>query len=188
MQWLYGDWISTVFIDLLILNYLRKLQLMTWADESLVSYVKSYRKMKNVVRKSLLSVMKSVHRIYVRWKIDTVQRHQPLRKQFKYNRSRRASSYYLRNVHKRMIKINKRPNRFARHKFLLGMAAVDNEVDEERFKFDTDSFDIGVDNRTSYSMSGNVKDFITPIKPTNNYWIRGISGAYVRLDGVGTIG
>ena len=69
---------------------------------------------------------------------------------------------------------------------LFGMAGR-IEPATSKVKFDTDSAEVGIDNRTSFTMSGYVKDFITPIQPTNNYRIRGISGAHLNVDGIGTI-
>ena len=52
--------------------------------------------------------------------------------------------------------------------------------------FDTDSFFIGIDNRTSYSMSPSVHDFITPIEPVKDLFIGGIGGL-VKVQGKGTV-
>ena len=60
-----------------------------------------------------------------------------------------------------------------------------NNVDKE--SFDTDSKEIGIDNRTSYTMSGFINDFVGPIEPTSNYSVRGISGTRVAVNGIGTI-
>ena len=40
--------------------------------------------------------------------------------------------------------------------------------------FDTDSFLIEVDNRTSSSMSSHPEDFVPPMTPVNNLYVQGI--------------
>ena len=52
--------------------------------------------------------------------------------------------------------------------------------------FDTDSVQIGVDNRTSYSMSNNENDFIGPIKPLCDHYIKGVGGK-LAVHGIGTV-
>ena len=46
----------------------------------------------------------------------------------------------------------------------------------QHIQFDTDSYLIGVDNHTSYSMTPNVNDFITTILSVNNMYAKGIGG------------
>ena len=56
----------------------------------------------------------------------------------------------------------------------------------QKSHFDTDSFLIGIDNRTSYSMTPNVEDFVTPLEKVNNTCVRGIGGM-LKVEGKGTV-
>ena len=53
-------------------------------------------------------------------------------------------------------------------------------------QFDTDSYLIGVDNRTSYTMTPNLEDFITPIQSVNNMHVQGIGGT-LKVLGKGSV-
>ena len=61
-----------------------------------------------------------------------------------------------------------------------------NESKNMSMAFDTDSVQIGVDNRTSYSMSNNENDFIGPIKPLCDHYIKGVGGK-LAVHGIGTV-
>ena len=86
-----------------------------------------------------------------------------------------------------------RPPRFKpRLKTLICMQGERDWMEEgnaptDRPVFDSDSVEIGIDNRTSYTMTGFVSDFVGPINPTNNYNIKGISGKDLPVNGIGTV-
>ena len=60
------------------------------------------------------------------------------------------------------------------------------ETDKGPPSFDTDSYEIGIDNRASYSMSHREEDFEGDIKMTNRR-IRGIAGTLLTRVGYGTL-
>ena len=55
-----------------------------------------------------------------------------------------------------------------------------------KFKFDSDSFRIGVDNHTFRNMSNNLEHFVSKITPTKNTYLRGVGGN-LKVHGVGTL-
>ena len=52
--------------------------------------------------------------------------------------------------------------------------------------FDTDSYQIGVDNRTSFTMTPSINDFVSPITPVKELYVQGIGGR-LKVIGKGTI-
>ena len=74
----------------------------------------------------------------------------------------------------------------------LSTIAISSEVTEadvhqERItNFDTDSFLIGVDNRSSYCMTPSINDFVTPMQPAQNLFVRGIGGL-LQVQGRGSV-
>ena len=89
------------------------------------------------------------------------------------------------------VKINKRQRNVSRVTVYEACPRQMNENEQEikmnnKISFDSDSFEIGVDNRCSYTMTNNPNDFVGPIKPCEKSYVRGIKGL-VKVNGIGTI-
>ena len=102
-----------------------------------------------------------------------------------------TSHFYSKSSRQDPLVINKRPNSKPIIYQAFSSVAFSSEEKDDKDKllctnFDTDSFLIGVDNRTSFSMSSNPEDFVTPITPVNNLYVQGIGGR-LKVIGKGTV-
>ena len=110
------------------------------------------------------------------------------RKKLKTNNGR----YYLKKIKGTQVKISKKSRRITGRLFhrVFDTASRDNNICADRHVeqvyFDSDSFEIGVDNRCSYTMTKNPNDFVGPISPTPNEHVMGINGL-VKVEGIGTV-
>lgn len=182
----YGDHVTVCFELLMMLYYFRKLRASDEVKDLIIEYRVMMKSDKRIIRKCMLDVMKLSYRKYIRWKTDLIQRIIQWRKINMTVKRSTSFSKIDRNGNSSFAEMKKWINN-NHPRVLLGMMGENKVTSHQRVNFDTDSFEIGIDNRTSYSMSGYVKDFASPIQPIKNYWIRGISGAHVRVNGVGTI-
>ena len=65
-------------------------------------------------------------------------------------------------------------------------SAVSTNFSGLNFQYDSDSFVIGIDNHASKTMSNKIRDFITPLTPTPNTFVKG-AGGYINVMGSGTL-
>ena len=68
----------------------------------------------------------------------------------------------------------------------LSSEKIPNDEDKRIMHFGTDSYLIGVDNRTSYSMTPSITDYVTPLDPVDGVFVRGIGG-FVKVQGKGSV-
>ena len=100
--------------------------------------------------------------------------------------------YYLKKINGVQVKISKTSRRITGKQYhrVCDTASRNNDDRTDRLVeqvyFDADSFEIGVDNRCSYTMTNNPNDFVGPINQTPNEDVMGINGL-VKVEGIGTV-
>ena len=65
-------------------------------------------------------------------------------------------------------------------------SAVSTNFTGFEIQYDSDSFVIGIDNHVSKTISNDTKNFITPLTPIPNTFVKGVGG-YINVMGSGTL-
>ena len=66
------------------------------------------------------------------------------------------------------------------------VSSTENKYQDIKYKYDTDSFEIGIDNHASKCIEKDKNNFISRITPTSNTILRG-SGGNLQVRGFGTV-
>ena len=85
---------------------------------------------------------------------------------------------------------NKRPIKYnfivAEANTTYVVSSTENKSQDNKFQYDSDSFEIGIDNHASKCIEKDQNNFISPITPTSNTILRG-AGGNLKVRGFGTV-
>ena len=127
--------------------------------------------------------LRSNRKLTRNWHQVTINKRKRIRKRRRYitqYHKRRATK--IGNLGKK--KLNYKDKRH-QYKMFCYSGKEDTYHETNYLHFDTDSFQIGIDNHSSRCISPNPRDFIGPIQPSNNV-LNGIAGS-LKVQGIGTI-
>ena len=196
-----------IFEFIWIIRQIINIGLVSEIFERLYEKYKIWRKICFYKRKILKAIMTSWHTLRfvnfeMAWEILKKSKHR--KSKIKRNTSYYYKTHRYRNASTVSFKIaNKRPSKKIKLTTLSNFTSTSTESPTilntlhsniesssdlvcQKSHFDTDSFLIGIDNRTSYSMTPNVEDFVTPLEKVNNTCVRGIGGM-LKVEGRGTV-
>ena len=186
---IYDDSVAIVFELFIISNFI--FRLIKYLNERLLNESKYYRRLTYVIKKMYHSKMTNLKRKIKRWESE---KEWQIAKSVRMKKpSKRIKLYSYRYIIRYKGIGNKRKRMKNKLQILgsytstIGEENMGKSIDQARkLSFNTDSYEIGVDNRSSYTMTNNPNDFVGPIKITRNNFVRGIGGL-VKVDGIGTV-
>ena len=191
IELIYGPTIMPFVDTLYVYLMLVRMGAMRSIFEYMYEYSRWWRRFCYYYRKYRKAVMTNCKRIKFynfenAWEISNKTRYKNAKLNIK-------SSFRYRRTKKFPKIVNCRLSRKRKMSILSALPTItvssETKLKGDRKKiinFDTDSYSIGIDNRTSYSMSPSMNDFITPIEPAKDLFIRGIGGL-VKVQGKGTV-
>ena len=196
MSLLYGDEVAKAIEILVAIAYMWRADGFREFWESNSGWNDIFDIFRTKIRKSMLMRMKLELRRYLKWKVDMCRHTKRIAYEHLQSKIKQITTRIQKeDVREMKEECDKQNNSFIpslQSRITMCMEGL-KDLDKikngsiERQAFDTDSFEIGIDNRTSYSMTGYIGDMVGPMTPTSNYYIKGISGKNVPVNGIGTV-
>ena len=184
MELIYGNELNPLFDFMLIMWYLWNTNMVQNTYDHFYDNYFLVRKSQKLIKWKTKALMKSAC-CFMHWQSEKAWEYKK-RNRFKTTKHSKKSTYYLRNH----VKRNKKNKTFhQKMKLIYNMSATENEKPSGATdtNFDTDSYLIGVDNRTSFCMTNSAEDYVTAIRKAPNVFVRGVGGSLISVNGVGTV-